>query len=167
MSILVRRINRAKWDQIIDETDINDSSADAITNCLKTTNNDLSVWKIDIETEINDAILALITGSQQAKLSTIHYVMFDEEELNEKGIIISETLGDTIVEELKDKHRDLSKLTYKKLGLIKDIIVTAITENKSSFMTRSDLKSLLKKSIQEGKVNLESLNPDLITNEKL
>lgn len=45
MTLLVRKINRAKWMQndILSEQDV---SADAITICMKTVGNTLSVWQI-------------------------------------------------------------------------------------------------------------------------
>ena len=167
MSILVRRINRAKWQQIINEDDTSDSSADAITNCLKTTNNDLSVWKIDTIEGLENAILALITGSQQTKLSTLHYVLLDENVVLEKGLSLKESEGDTNVESLKNTHKDISKLTYKRLGIIKDLIIEQLENDDETFFTKSKLKEILKKAIHDGKVSKNSLHPDLVENEKL
>lgn len=169
MPILVRRINKAKWEQIINENDISDTSADAITNCLKTTNNDLSVWKIETLEQVDDAILALITGGQQAKLSTIHYVFINEEVLLEKGLKLIETDGDTIVESLKKNHRDITNLTYSRLGVVKSLILESIEEykGKEMFITKAKLKSFLKKAIEDGKVDKTVLNKELIENENL
>ncbi|MBK9356786.1 MAG: hypothetical protein IPN08_05225 [Bacteroidales bacterium] len=69
----------------MDNIEDNDVSADAITNCLKTNSNDLSVWKITSIEELNTAILAfLVTGSKQTQLSTLHYVLIDEDLVLEK-----------------------------------------------------------------------------------
>lgn len=168
MSILIRRINRAKWEQIINEEDDDvDVSADAITNCLKTSNNDLSVWKIANITELDNAILALITGSMQTKLSTLHYVMIDEELLLKSGLTINNTDGDTAVIELKKTHNDISNLTYKKLGIVKNHILESIKNEKSSFFTRSQLKNLINIAISERRLYKSNLNEELIENEKL
>ena len=71
MPLLVRKINKAKWQQI-DLTISNDASGDAITNCLKTKSNTLSVWMIDSENQIDDAFLALLAN--QDRIETIaHY----------------------------------------------------------------------------------------------
>lgn len=167
MPILVRRINRAKWEQIINEDDSNDSSADAITNCLKTTNNDLSVWKIETEEQLDEAILALITGGQQAKLSTLHYVLIQEEMLLNSGLMLSETEGDTVVQNLKKAHRDISNLTYSRLGIVKNLILDCLANDKETFITKSKLKAFLKKAIADGKVNKADLNQELVENESL
>ena len=167
MSVLVRRINRAKWQQIINEDDTSDSSADAITNCLKTTNNDLSVWKIDTIEGLENAILALITGSQQTKLSTLYYVLLDENVVLEKGLSLKDSEGDTNVVSLKNTHKDISKLTYQRLGIIKDLIIEQLENDDETFFTKPKLKEILKRAIHEGKVNKDSLHPDLVENEKL
>ncbi len=167
MSILIRRINRAKWEQIINEDDNIDVSADAITNCLKTSNNDLSVWKIANITELDNAILALITGSMQTRLSTLHYVMIDEDALLKSGLTINNTDGDTAVVDLKKTHNDISNLTYIKLGIVKNLILDSIKIEKSSFFTKSQLKNLMKNAISEGRLQKSNLNDELIENEKL
>lgn len=163
MPLLIRRINRAKWECI----EANDVSADAITNCLKTYQNDLSVWRINSETELDDAILALITGAKQTKLSTLHYVIINEEIVTNKGLNLKTTLGDTSAECLKEKHRDISNLTYTKLGIIKDIILESIRKNDSNFLTKVQLRKLIKEAIESGKLLKEKLNPELVENEKL
>lgn len=169
MPILVRRINKAKWEQIINENDATDSSADAITNCLKTTNNDLSVWKIETVEQLDDAILAMITGGQQVKLSTLHYVLINEELLIEKGLNIAETEGDTTVQDLKKNHRDITNLTYNRLGIVKSLILNSLAEDKNQemFITKSKLKVFLKKSMEDGKLKKSDLNKELIENENL
>lgn len=184
MPLLVRRINRAKWDQIVDTnvsdnviTKIanwfkflingNDASADAITNCLKTFNNDLSVWHIETDAELEDAILALITGSSQKKLSALHIVIIDEETALKKGIQLANTPGDTVAKELINSHKDLTNLTYYKLGIVKDLILDGIKKNRTLLYTRKQLKDLIKKAINEGKVNKLELHQDLVASEKL
>lgn len=164
MPLLVRRINRAKWEPINIE-DKEDVSADAITNCLKTSNNDLSVWEIENESEIENAILALVTGKSQEKLSTLHYVILNKEDILKNGLELNSTSGDTVVEILKNTHKDISNLTYKKLGIVKTLILESI--NSEHFTTKKQLKVIIKKALQEGKVDIDSLNEKLVENEKL
>jgi hypothetical protein len=167
MSILVRRINRAKWEQINNEDDISDSSADAITNCLKTTNNDLSVWKIDTIEGLEDAILALITRPDQTKLSTLHYVLLDENIVLEKGLTLTEEKGNTVVESLKDTHKNISKLTYSRLGIVKDLILDSLKDHEETFFTKAKLTKILNEAIKNGKVDKNTLNTELVKKEKL
>lgn len=161
MSLIVRRINRAKWEQVnLQETD--DVTADTITNCLKTTNNDLSVWLIESLENLEDAILALITGAKQERLSKLDIVFLELQTISDSGLLINDTEGDTVAESLKHTHRDISELTYTKLGIFKDLVLSSLREEKTKFYTEGMLKTLLRKAISEGKILKDNLNPKLI-----
>ena len=167
MSLLVRRINRAKWEQIVDTGIDKDGSADAITNCLKTDHNDLSVWHIESDTDLEKAILALITGPSQTKLCTLHVVIIDESIVSTNGLSLVKTKGDTVVKDLVNTYKDLTNLTYEKLGIVKDLIVDSIKDERATFYTKKKLQEIIKKALNEGIVNKVDLNQDLILSEKL
>jgi hypothetical protein len=185
MPLLVRRINRAKWVQIVitaPPVDFRskvykwtanlffnnlDVSADAITNCLKTTNNDLSVWHIETEVDLEKAILALITGKTQEKFSKLDVAIIDEKIAMSKGIEIISTTGDTVVKDLADTHKDLTNLTYSKLGVVKDLIIDCITTERTRFFTKKQLTDLVKKALTDGRINKADLNQKLVEAAKL
>jgi len=154
MSYLVRKINKAKWYQIDIEND-NNVSGDAITNCLKTNKNTLSVWKIETEDDLDQAILALVAN--QDHLDTIDIVILEESSLLEYNLNIVASPGDTPVESLKNAHRDISELTFTKLGEVKDHIVERIRNQKLKRYTVGSLKKLLKKSIEQGLLKKDDL----------
>lgn len=162
MSLIVRRINRPKWD----ESDI-DISADAITNCLRTTNNELSVWNIDSQAEIDKAVLALITGSKQTKLSTLHVVIIKKTDAISKKLVLIDSLGDTVVDSLKSIHSDITELKYVSLGIVKDLIIESLKKENYAMYTRAKLKVIMQKALNENLLSLEQLNPDLVKAEKL
>jgi len=115
MSLFVRKIIKSKWYQ----TDIengDDVSADAITNCMKTKQNTLSVWEIESPDELDNAVLAIV--SQHQHLETIDVVKLDSVSLVENEIVWVESRGLTPIDDLVDTHFDLSELTYPKLGII-------------------------------------------------
>jgi len=154
MSLLVRKINKAKWFQInLDQED--DVSADAVTNCLKTTKNTLSVWQIANEDDLDKAVLALV--SNQDHLETIDVVILDEASVNNYGIKIIASPGETSIQDLIDSHRDLSELTYSKIGIIKDHIVERIRNDHIKRYTRSDLKKIINAAIEKGILALDDL----------
>jgi len=165
MSILVRRISIAKWGDI--STESSDVPADAITNCLKTSNNSLSVWAIESEDDLNDVILALVTGKSQEKFSKIDFVLIDEWKLKTFGLQVIDYPGDTVVDELVNHHKNISGLTYNKLGIMKDIIRECIICGQHNMRTRERIKKLVKSSIESGKLQKEKLNEKLIASEKL
>lgn len=154
MSFLIRKINRAKWFQV-DVLNDDDVSADAITNCLKTTKNTLSVWHITTEDEIENAILALV--SRQDHLETIDVIMLKESSINNYNIKIDATPGDTPIESLVQSHRDLADLTFSKIEYLKNHIVDRIRKDKLLRFTVGSLKKLLKTAIEDDKLMIEDL----------
>ncbi len=158
-SLLVRKINKAKWFQknILEEDIV---SADAITNCLKTSRNTLSVWKIESEQELDMAVLAL--ASKQEHLDAIDVVILEESTVSSLKIEIIATPGDTPVSDLVDTHRDLSDLDYDKLGCISSHIVERVRADKLKRYTKSALKTLLKNAIEEGLLRSEDLQESVL-----
>jgi len=154
MSLLIRKINKAKWIQGDIEND-SDVSADAITNCLRTTKNTLSVWQIKTEEDLDKAVLAIV--SNQDHLEAIDVVILEEKSINDYNISIVATPGETPVEELTESHRDLAELTYSKLGTIKDHIVERIRTDKLKRYTRGSIKKLIQNAIDEKKIELNDL----------
>ncbi|MNQ00111.1 hypothetical protein D3C85_127490 [compost metagenome] len=163
MAYLVRRINRSKWD-VFDYLNEDDAPADAMTLCLKTFNNELSTWLIDDLEDLNKAILALITGSKQENLSTIHIVYFDQKIIAEKALSLKNTDGDTVIGAYKKNHWDIDELTYSSLGKVKDIIIDCLRNDRFKILTKATLKELLNNSIKNGILEKSNLNKKLQEN---
>lgn len=155
MPFLIRKINKAKWFQI-DVTQDSDVSADAITNCLRTSKNTLSVWHIENEGDLENAILAIVSG--QEHLETIDIVILEQHSLEKYNINIVASPGDTPISKLVGAHRDLTDLTYSKMGIIKDCIIERIKNDKMKRYTAASLKKILKDAIEKGLIKQEDLN---------
>jgi hypothetical protein len=152
--MLVRKINKAKWFQtnILHGEEV---SADAITNCLRTVGNTLSVWYINSEEDINKAMLAIIAN--QDHLESIDVVIIDEKLFEDSGFVISSSPGETPVEELREIHRDITGLNYSLLGNVKNIIVEMIKKDKITRFTKVQLTKILGDAIKEGKIDISYL----------
>lgn len=154
MSLIVRKIERAKWMQndILSGADV---SADAITNCMKTTINSLSVWEVSQEDKVEDAVLAL--ASQSERIETMDVVILNRTRLIEVGLQLEETNGLTPIEALSQKHRDIVYLTYTSLGVLARLIVEGIRNNTVQRYTVGRIKNLIKNAIAAGRLNEEAL----------
>lgn len=155
MPLLVRKINMAKWMQ----NDIlggDDVSADAITNCIRTNQNALSTWQVNNEDEVTEAVLAIVASHQH--LDAIDVVFIDPAYLEMTGINLKSTPGDTPVKELVNNHIDVSDLTYHSLGVIAKNIVQAIKEDKKKRITKGEIKRILNKAIELGRLTENDLH---------
>ncbi|MGF7028446.1 hypothetical protein [Sphingobacterium multivorum] len=163
MPILVRRISRSKWESY-DYVNSDNPPADAITNCLRTHDNELSTWKIDNLDELEKAILCLITGSKQENLSTIHIVYFDINLIGEHGLSIKESIGDTVISEYNNSHFDVTSLDYQSLGSFKNLILSCLRSGNVKTITRGELKKILNKAKDDRILDESLLNPTYQSN---
>ena len=115
MSFWVRKIDKGKWleNDIMNGQDV---SADAITRCMKTTDNKLSVWEIVDESEMNDVAVAL--SFVQEHLETIDVVPLEIDRMKTGGIEWEDVDGVTKLPHMVKRHRNLVGLSYKTLGTI-------------------------------------------------
>tara|TARA_R110002033_G_scaffold40631_3_gene81046 strand:- start:134 stop:625 length:492 start_codon:yes stop_codon:yes gene_type:complete len=155
MGLLVRKINRSKWPNS-DNTDVFEISSDAITSCLRSTRNTLSVWKIDSEKDLDEAVLALAASFQ--RLESIDVVLLEGQDLVKANINCIQTKGITLVKDLEQTHYDLSELNYFKVGLVAEHIAQRIYLKKIKRYTVTDLKRVLNKAIEDNRLKMEDLN---------
>lgn len=170
MTIYVRKISKAKWpseEEILakefDAEIIPSVRADALTSCLKTSQNTLSVWAVENSTdeEIEKAILALITNTKLERLNRIQVVYFSKEEVLSLGLPLEASDGDTVIESLSKLHNDLVDLNYEKLGKVSQLIISSLRSESVKTYNEKKLKTMLLKAIQEGVVDQKLLHPSL------
>jgi hypothetical protein len=154
MTLIVRKIEKAKWMQnnILFGAEV---SADAITNCMKTTNNKLSVWEVSQEDEVGDVVIALTSQAQH--IETMDVVILNRTRLVDVGLNLEEAKGITPFEELSQKHRNIVSLTYPSLGRLANLIVENIKNNVAKRFTESGITNLMKKAIEAGRLNKGAL----------
>jgi len=164
MALLVRKISRGKWPD--NPCSINCLQADAISD-LRTQGNTLSVWRVENLNEIDEAVLALAASSKTERIETITIVWEDEEVFLKKGITVNDTVeGDTVVTDLRPKHRDLSDLSYDSLGVISEIIMNSLNSSNTKRIPRQDVKKILVNAYKNDRISeeicTESLNSELL-----
>ena len=164
MALLVRKISRGKWPD--NPCSINCLQADAISD-LRTQGNTLSVWRVENLNEIDEAVLALAASSNTERIETITIVWEDEEVFLKKGITVNDTVeGDTVVTDLRPKHRDLSDLSYDSLGVISEIIMNSLNSSNTKRIPRQDVKKILVNAYKNDRISeeicTESLNSELL-----
>lgn len=155
MPLIARKINRAKWGEAEVDT-LDELWSDPITSCLRTSNNTLSVWSIDDSSELNEAVLAIVTGFRH--LDSIDVVLIDIDDIEREGINYEQTEGLTPVDELKQSHIDIIDLNYSRLGLFAKLVQKNIHEDNCFRLTKGDLRKVISQAIQDGRLKIEDLN---------
>lgn len=99
MAYYVRKISRSKWQEdplSADEEkallEVKKVAADAVTNCIKTTGNKLSLWRVEEKRDSIDDIIPLIVGFERPDTCDIIYI--SDEVFLQEGIVIEQSSED-------------------------------------------------------------------------
>lgn len=158
MPLLIRKLNRAKWPPNNIE-DVFQVSADAITNCLKSASNTISVWKIDDRKDLEEAVLAI--AAKQDHLESFDVVIIEDTFVNDYSIPIKQIDGKTPVLDLVKLHYDIYNLDYYKIGLLAEHINRRINSNDYKRFTISELKKILRAAVDLKRVDINDLNENI------
>lgn len=157
MSLLARIISRAKWPATInDGINLDELPADAITGCLRTSSNTLSTWEIESLDSIDDVALAMISSAQKLE-GGLQIITIDKEKALGYGFTLDHTDGNTPVTDLKKTHYDVSNLNYDSIGSFAMLVVEELRNNHIYSFNSTKLKQLLKKAIQDERLNIDDL----------
>ena len=154
MSFLVRKIDYNKWRQrkILEGEP---ASADAITRCMRTTENKLSLWSINGEAGLEDAVLAL--AAQFDHLDAIDVLCIDLSLIQDSGLHLKESPGSTPYAEFEQNHMDIVDLDYDLLGVMAQVVIESIRRDQSKRFTKSQLIEIIRSGVRDGKVHLSQL----------
>ncbi len=159
-----RKFSRAKWERPAFISD-NEIPADAITVCLRTQDNKLSLWNCEDDDRIvEEAVLALATGSKYDSLEKMHITTLVIGEMKSHGLSLSNaTPGDTAVEELRERHTEVVELTLGRLTKFAELMAANIYANNHCFIfTRKDVAKIKKTAMSQQKLDGQKLNPKLL-----
>lgn len=161
--ILMRKISGiSKWDGTNEVHRCDQFICGDALGDLKTTQNALSVWKADDETDIEDAVVALALSRD--KVDKIYGVNLDSDILNGKGIVFEENPGEApeMKKEILDKHRDLVELDYWRVGYLAEYMTNLVKENGPQIrFSAKNVRNLMEKYKEEDKINLDEMKPKL------
>lgn len=163
MAYYVRKIARAKWSVLDDSTekDIGNYRADAIANDMRTTNDALSFWKAKSFESADFEPVVIINSLLGDSIKKIDLLCIPEEYLI--GFEMKQEDGDTIVQEFRHIHYNLSSLTIKRLvEFARDIVLQILlsTEANPEYVKRITEKQqleLLDKWLTDKKINFSEL----------
>jgi hypothetical protein len=159
-----RKFSRAKWERpaFISDSDI---PADAITVCLRTQDNKLSLWDCsDDQTSVEETVLALATGPKYDSLEKMHVTTLVISDMESQGLSLANSPGDTAVEDLRERHSEIVNLTLNQLTKFAKLMATNIYTNEHCFLfTRKDVARIIKTAMSQQRLDGQKLNPKLLS----
>lgn len=160
MNYIARKITLSKWPGHA-ITDLDELSSDAL-GCIRTSSRKLSVWQCTSDrTNVAEIVLAMAAAPKNDKLERTQIVLLDPEELGFTPQYESED-GDTQVEDLRNKHKNLVLLSAGHMCRMALRIANAIpSEATYHVFSAAEVKSLLLKAIDDGRLRLSDLHTSL------
>ena len=162
--MLIRSIaSLARWDgsTVVNRPDA--TTAGDVISDLRTQSNTLSVWRADSQEDINDAIVAM--SLNRTDVSKMIALLLDENDLSAMQITSSaENPGKApgAVESIKNKHRDLVEIDYKRLGILSDYMMKIVHDKVRRIeISKPSLIKLLIQYKEGNKIILDDMNSDL------
>ena len=133
--------------------------ADAVAD-IRTYNDGLSIWEIESDSAdaIDKAILALVTSSKQNKFDKIDVVVFSEDDIASRGLLLEKENGDTAVFDLRETHHNIVGLTYGSLSKVLEMISNITIKGKFIRRDGEQVKSLIRDNFD--KIDLDSFRSE-------
>lgn len=142
---LLRSFSLSKWSPNLDK-DLTNFETDPITVCTRTQANQLSVWQIesfDWNAELINKIIAAFALNKDNPAS-LDFIFLDGDLLTQRGIEIVHNDADTPYADMNKYHKDLTALTYEKLGIVANHIVDQLKDKAThKKIERAELISLV------------------------
>lgn len=148
MAYLVRAINRENWPEPDELDEINDLQSDAL-NDLKTTENTISVWLANDVDDINNALIAYLGSLDKKVKDPVDVVFIDEKDLAEAGLDIRKEPNFTNIKGFNEKHRDITNLDYKSIGILANVIIKSFEKENSKIYSDVEIRELFINSIRD------------------
>lgn len=166
MAYYVRKISRSKWQESQLSTDevkaleeVRSVKADAITNCIKTTGNKLSLWKVDEKRDVIEDIIPLILGFERPDTCDIIYI--SDEVFLQEGILLEQSSEDANVpiESLKKYYYNAVVKDYEGLGKFAKVVLKSLNNYKR--FKGKEVKIKLKEMLINHEIEKEMISDKL------
>lgn len=166
MAYYVRKISRSKWQEnplSADEEkalqEVKRVAADAVTNCIRTTGNKLSLWRVEEKRDSIDDIIPLIVGFDRQDTCDIIYI--SEDVFWQEGIVIEQSSEDanTPIEELKKYHYNAIVDDYEGLGKFARVVLRSLGNHRR--FKGKEVKTKLREMLDHQEISQEMISDKL------
>jgi hypothetical protein len=140
-----------------------DIAADAVTGCLRTSSNALSLWVCSEDAEsIEDIVLALATGPEKSHFEAVQFLVVPRVELEGIGLDLQDSSGDTLVVDLQNRHVDAVEVTLRDLTKVAHVFSQRLSKDQGYHrFTKKEVEKLVLRAIDSGRLQLADLHPQL------
>ena len=150
-----------RWNRIENKSDA--LPADCFFD-IRTTRNTLSLWKIDNKNEISK--FAVISTIGKSSLSKITYVLLDEEELQNCGLLITQDAPgcgylDSSRTEILSHHYDISLIDHNDYIKIANVIIDKIETKRQDIILLDEVRKTVKELCSDEIILIDKLQESM------
>lgn len=161
MGLFVRMLEKQKWERLIGVGHIK-TPADTLQSELKTDSNNLSLWLVENDVDLTNAVLALAVARN--KITRLDIFVTDQVDFEQRGLNTENTPknGLSPYNSFNDNHYDLVNIDYEKLGILSQMIIDSVPNPKKVIRYgKGVIENILYQGYTEHKFDIEELSERL------
>ncbi len=167
MPFLVRAINREYWPEP-DERDIKarvlELNSDALNDFFKTSDNKMSFWYAEDNTDVDEAILAYLGSmdkwvvmEKRGEFERQEFILLPEDKIP-SGIEIQKNPNHTYIKDYEIRHRDLANLNVRLINELAALFIKTLDNNNGmKAVSKTHIKSMFIKAVKENKITSSNI----------
>lgn len=165
MTFVGRKITRARWEpsEAIPGAQLR---ADSVTD-LRTARDSLSVWRCGDEDGVEPEQIVLAMASSFERLDKFDCAWTSLALLESLRVGVRETPGETLVDDLRERHLDLGPLGAAALLSVAAAFRSSLDEKCFKRFSKSEVAGILTRAVDSGRLLAEQLEPRLRDDLKL
>lgn len=153
MDFLVRKITKSKWTPAAYLQRLPHWLGD-----IKLPANEISLWECEnTPSDIDEVVLALMANKEVASVDSIDLLIFSKQELIDAGFTFDVTPGETLVEDLRTRHKDLILGGEAVLYLFADLVLSKINSVEVQRVSRSHIIEILRRAVESRRLEKNGL----------
>ena len=117
------------------------------------------MWDGNDLKDVKSIALAIATTGNY--ISTLDVIWLTAVELKEDGIVWNSSKGRTALQDIADRHVDVCRLDYCRIGVLARHIRKALESNRTKRLSKNKLIALLKTAANSGRLDSRKLEPDV------
>ena len=157
MTRYLRLVRQRRWAVFpeIEWLEPGELQADAMLD-LQSSGNRLSVYRVDSDADVERVVVAL--AANRDHVANLDYAVFDDDELLEQGVAVTQLQGETPDDTANMLHHDVGELTVEKLALLARVVGSG--EHRR--VHRRDMQQKLNQALWSGHLVPERVRPSLM-----
>jgi hypothetical protein len=160
MPFCVRKYKQSKWPIELPFT-CNQIKSDSIFYDLETSDNELSIWQIDIDSKEELDKIAITLASSRDNLDTFEMVWMPLDMILGKNLKLNSKLGDSPISVYNSMHRNVAEMSLISLVSFAELMLNAIENGRYTIYRKKELKALLRARLDCGDIKVSDLKPNL------